>query len=50
MDVLDIGKGVVVDLLSGKMPEMEVIALLMSRLLGSAIVFMSCIIKLPQVG
>mmetsp|Transcript_8438 Transcript_8438/g.20921 ORF Transcript_8438/g.20921 Transcript_8438/m.20921 type:complete len:280 (-) Transcript_8438:56-895(-) len=49
MDVLDIGKGVVVDLLSGKMPEMEVIALLMSRLLGSAIVFMSCIIKLPQI-
>ena len=49
MDVLDLAKGVVTEVLSGKMPEMDVLATLMSRILGLAIVFMSCIIKLPQV-
>jgi len=41
--------GVATGLLKGELPTMDVIALLMSRLLGSAIVLMSCIIKLPQI-
>jgi mannose-P-dolichol utilization defect protein 1 len=49
MDVLDLAKGVVTEVLSGKMPETDVLATLMSRILGLAIVLMSCIIKLPQI-
>ncbi|QDZ22988.1 mannose-P-dolichol utilization defect 1 protein [Chloropicon primus] len=49
MDAIELGMGVATGLLKGELPTMEVIALLMSRLLGSAIVLMSCIIKLPQI-
>ena len=44
------GMDVLKTVMSGQMPDTEVLAILASRILGLSIVFMSMIIKLPQVS